>query len=93
MREVARIKTNLRLLPGAIKLLKMMPFAQEEASYVSNGVEMKYWAFEGVVDKRRIKVVIRQKGKGLKHFFSVIPAWRKDRFGNIKNARGDLRKG
>ncbi|MCX6727055.1 MAG: hypothetical protein NTY75_04615 [Candidatus Shapirobacteria bacterium] len=92
MREVSRIKTNIRLLPGAIKLLKIMPIAQEESSYMVGETTMKYWAFEGVINKRRIKVVIRQKGDGNKHFFSVIPAWRKDRFGQVKNSRGDLRK-
>lgn len=93
MREVARIKTNIRLLPSAIKLLKIMPIAQEESMYESNGVTMRYWAFEGVIDERRIKVIVRQKGNGNRHFFSVIPGWRKDRFGAIKNSKVDLRKG
>jgi hypothetical protein len=93
MREMSRIKTNIRLLPGAIKLLKIMPVSQEEACYENHGIKMRYWAFEGVIDGRRIKVVIRQKGNGNKHFFSVIPAWRKDRFGNVKNSKGDLREG
>lgn len=92
MREVSRIKTNIRLLPRAIKLLKIMPVAQEEASYEVNGIKFKYWAFEGVIEGRRIKIVIRQKGNGKKHFFSVIPCWRKDRFGEVKNSKGDLRK-
>ncbi len=92
-RDAARIKVNLRLLPGAIKLLKIMPIAQEENSRIGpDGREYKYWAFEGVIDNRRIKVVIRQIGNGAKHFYSVIPCWRRDRFGNVFNAKEDLSK-
>jgi len=53
-----------------------MPYFQEESNYKK----------EAVINDRRIKVVIRQVGNGQKHFWSVIPAWRKDRFGII-NAR------
>ncbi len=85
-RETERILINIRLLPSAIKVLKLMVFAQEESSYVKDDVKYRFWTFEAVVDGRRIKVIIRQVGKGRKHFWSVIPAWRKDRYG-ILNAK------
>lgn len=85
-REESRILTTIRLLPKAIKVLKLMPLWQEESCYINDDVTYKFWCFEAVVDDRRIKVVIRQIGNGKKHFWSVIPAWRKDRFG-ILNAR------
>lgn len=85
-RETERIEINLRLLPRAIKLLKRATFWQEESNYKTEDIFYKFWAFEAVVDERRIKVIIRQVGNGNKHFWSVIPAWRKDRFG-IVNAR------
>ena len=85
-REQSRIQTNIRLLPSAIKVLKAMAYPQEETSYLRVGVNYKFWTFEAVVDNRRIKVIIRQVGNGKKHFWSVIPAWRKDRFG-ILNAK------
>jgi len=72
--------------PRAIHLLKQSTFYQEESFYVRQGTIYHFWAFEAVVDNRRIKVVVRQVGKGKKHFWSVIPAWRKTRFG-ILNAR------
>lgn len=75
-RDNKRIETNIRLLPRAIKVLQAMPYFQEESNYKK----------EAVINDRRIKVVIRQVGNGQKHFWSVIPAWRKDRFGII-NAR------
>ncbi|MBU1129752.1 hypothetical protein KKE45_00330 [Patescibacteria group bacterium] len=92
MRSVERIRTNIRLLPRAIKLLKLMPIFQEEASYKIGKTIFHFWAFEGVVDNRRIKVIVRQKGNGKKYFWSVIPCWRKDRFGDVKNSKSDLRK-
>lgn len=91
-RDQSRILTNIRLLPSAIKMLKLMPLWQEESSYNRNGVEFKFWRFEGVIDNRRIKVIVRQVGKGRKHFWSVIPAWRKDRYGILNAKNRDLEK-
>ncbi|MBU1104874.1 hypothetical protein KJ664_03220 [Patescibacteria group bacterium] len=89
-RDSKRIETNTRLLPGAIKVLRVMPYFQEESYYTKESVIHKFWAFEAVVDDRRIKVVIRQVGKGQKHFWSVIPAWRKDRFGILNAIKRNL---
>lgn len=67
-----------------------MPLAQEESSLVdSKGRVCRYFAFEAVIDGRRIKVIVRQVGKGKKHFWSVIPAWRKIR-GQVVNAKSSL---
>lgn len=85
-REQSRIQTNIRLLPNVITVLKVMPLPQEETSYQRGNVLYKFWTFEAVVENRRIKVIVRQVGRGRKHFWSVIPAWRKDRFG-ILNAK------
>lgn len=89
-RDAKRINTNIRLLPRAIKLLKLSIFWQEETYYIKDNVNYKFWAFEAVVDNRRIKVIVRQVGKGRKHFWSVIPAWRKDRFGIVNAKRRNL---
>jgi hypothetical protein len=89
-RDEKRIKTNIRLLPRAIKLLSLAIFWQEENQYIKDRVTFKFWAFEAVIDNRRIKVIIRQVGKGRKHFWSVIPAWRKDRFGIVNAKRRNL---
>lgn len=85
-REASRIETNIRLLPSAIKVLKLMPLAQEETYYIREDTKYLFWTFEAIVDERRIKVIVRQVGKGKKHFWSVIPAWRKDRY-SILNAK------
>ena len=89
-RELSRIETNIRLLPSAINVLKVMPLAQEETFYTRKDKKYQFWTFEAVIDNRRIKVIIRQVGRGRKHFWSVIPAWRKDRYGILNAKRRDL---
>ena len=91
-RDSKRIETNIRLLPSAIDLLKRTTFWQEENEYERAGKLYKYWAFEAVIEKRRIKVIIRQVGNGKKHFWSVIPAWRKDKFGIINAQNKNLER-
>ncbi len=89
-RTKAEIRTRMKLLPLAIELLKIMPVYQEESSYRLKNKDYRFWAFEGIIRERRIKVIVRQVGNGAKHFWSVIPGWRKIR-GAVRNARSDLR--
>lgn len=89
-RDVKESETRVNLLPAAHKLLKVMALPQEESTLTNReGKVCKYWAFEAVVDARRIKVIVRQVGNGKKHFWSVIPAWRRIR-GKVINAKGKL---
>lgn len=53
-RDISRIQTNIRLLPRAIKVLRLMPFFQEESGYEKDEILFKYWAFEAVVEGRRV---------------------------------------
>lgn len=85
-------QTRVQLLTFAVKILELMPLPQEESSLIdSRGRKCRYYAFEAVVDNHRVKVIVRQVGNGVKHFWSVIPAWRKIR-GQIVNAKGNLGK-
>ena len=89
-RSVQESEVRVNLLPHAFKILKRMPLPQEESSMVDNAGRLcRYWAFEAVVDDRRVKVIVRQIGNGNKHFWSVIPAWRKIR-GQVVNAKRNL---
>lgn len=89
MKEQVHIR--IKLLPFAIQLLKIMPVYQEEAVYTFKGKAYRFWAFEGVIEEWRIKVIVRQVGNGAKHFWSVIPSWKKvGRF--VRNAKSDLTK-
>ena len=91
-RDSKRIETNIRLLPSAIYLLQKSTFWQEESRYEKDGKVYNYWAFEAVIDDRRIKVIIRQVGNSKKHFWSVIPAWRRDKFGVLNAKSKNLEK-
>ena len=66
-------EVRISLLPRAMKVLKLMPLAQEESVFVAkDGKQVKYWDFEAVVDDRRIKVIVRQIGNGKKHFMTLV---------------------
>lgn len=82
---------RVALLPRALEILKLMPLPQEETVFEIRTRKIRYWAFEAVVQGKRVKVVVRQVGHGHKHFWSVIPAWRRAR-GKVINARGNLSK-
>lgn len=90
-RPEKEIEARVLLLPQALKLVKLMPLWQEERLIRREKKTIRFWALEGVVDKKRIKVIIRQKGDGKKCFWSVIPAWRKID-GKTVNAKSDLSK-
>ncbi len=93
-RNKREIITRIKLLPIAVKLLKIATIFQEECDYSGyhkgKKKEFKFWAFEGVLEDRRIKVIARQIGQGNKHFWSVIPAWRKSRMGKRLNYKKRL---
>ena len=92
-RPIKEVETRVNLLPSALKVLQQMPFIQEESTSVNHkGKLCTYWAFEAVVDNSRLKIIIKQIGNGKKHFWSVIPAWRKVRGGERVNAKSDLSK-
>ena len=37
--------------------------------------DVKYWGFIGIIDEKKIKVIIKQTGEGEKKFWSIIPNW------------------
>jgi hypothetical protein len=54
---------------------------------------VKYWGFVAIVKNKRFKVVVRRIDEGPYHFWSVIPAWRTNRFQGhrlVSNSKGDL---
>ena len=84
-------ETRVSLLPRAFLVLKKSSFWQEERIVDHKGEILRYWSIEAVVEERRVKVIVQQKGRGRKSFWSVIPSWRKID-GKVINARSDLSK-
>lgn len=55
--------------------------------------EVQYWGFIAIIENRKIKVIVKQTGHGLKQFWSIIPNWstRKSQEKiNFVNYSGDL---
>lgn len=60
---------------------------------VQESAIVKYWGFIAIMQGYRIKVIVRQIGRGQKHFWSVIPAWSTNQYKDIKiirKAKGNL---
>ncbi len=76
-RNLKEVKTRVKLLPRAVKVLSLMPLIQEEREIERQKKIHYYYAFEAIVDGLRIKVIVKQVGNGQKHFWSVIPSWRR----------------
>ncbi len=86
--------TRLKLFKLAYKLLGVTKTLQEYYSTkhfvkVRNNKrrekvlkEVEYWGFIGIIEKRRIKVIVKQYANGDKKFWSIIPNW------NIRKKRG-----
>ncbi|MBI5151955.1 hypothetical protein HZA39_00305 [Candidatus Peregrinibacteria bacterium] len=37
--------------------------------------KIQYWGFIGIINDRKIKVIVKQTGEGEKKFWSIIPNW------------------
>ncbi|MDD4990098.1 MAG: hypothetical protein PHW31_02200 [Candidatus Pacebacteria bacterium] len=51
---------------------------------INQSVIVKCWGLVAIIRNFRVKVIIRQAGNGQKHFWSVIPAWRKSGYKESK---------
>jgi hypothetical protein len=93
--QIARFK----LLPLAAKLISLATtYQQTEQTLQEFRVEkfkktiheskvVTYWGIIGILDNRKIKVIIRRVGEhGQKHFWSVIPSWVTNKYRDIKFA-------
>jgi hypothetical protein len=96
---------KFKLLPRAVEIIGLSTTYQEydenikdirkkkHKKIVCESAVVKYWGLVAVIRNTRVKVIIRQIGNGQKHFWSVIPAWKKCHYRDTKfisNALGDL---
>lgn len=61
--------------------------------YISINLVVKYWGFVAIIDKFRIKVVVRQVGNSKAEFYSVIPAWFTKQYRDLKVIHNSAGKG
>jgi hypothetical protein len=97
---------KFELLPKARLIIEMSSTFQEYdegfeyrvvekyGKRIKESVLVRCWGLVAIIQKFRVKVVIRQIGNGKKEFYSVIPAWFTRQYRNIKiietSARGGL---
>lgn len=97
---------RFRLLPKAVKLLTITTTLQEEEKYKSDflikqhnlRIEKKkdvvYLGFIAIIDRWKIKVIVKKIGNGNYFFWSVIPNWitnrKRDTNKKYINFSGDL---
>ncbi len=90
---------RFKLLPLALKMIKLASIYQEKdetiqefrvkkfKKIIEESKVVKYWGIIGILENKKIKVIIRQVGEnGQKHFWSVIPAWVTNKYRDIKFA-------
>jgi len=61
--------------------------------YQSLNLVVKYWGFVAIIEKFRIKVVVRQVGNSKAEFYSVIPAWITKQYRDLKIINNSTGKG
>jgi len=96
---------KFKLFPSALKIIGLSTTYQEYDEEIKNirkkkykkiifeSGAVKYWGLVAIINNTRVKAVVRQIGDGQKHFWSVIPAWKKCHYREIKfisNAFGDM---
>ncbi len=96
---------KFNLLHKAVDILKISTTYQEydeglseiikkkRKKKIKESVVVRYWGFVAIMNNFRVKVVVRQIGNGGKHFWSVIPAWSKSHYREIKllsKSKGNL---
>lgn len=75
-RPIADQNYRMRILSTGIKLLEKANIYQEhEETIMTDGKKLSYWGIVAIIDKQKIKIIIRSIGNGHKHFWSVIPAY------------------
>jgi hypothetical protein len=88
--------TKLKYLPRAIDLLRIATTYQEYDVFSENVrikrkkkkimavSEVKYWGIIGIIDNKKVRVVVRKAGNGQHQFCSVMPCWNIQRHGDHK---------
>lgn len=88
--------TKLEYLPHAIELLSIATTYQEydvrqenvrikrKKKRVMAVSEVHYWGIIGIIQKRKVRVVVRKAGNGQHQFCSVMPCWDIKRYSGHK---------
>lgn len=84
------IAIRQHIFKKAVALVKKSKMLAGSHIVYRQGKDITYYELVGLIDNRRIKVVLRRLGKGSVHFWSVIPAWQYCSDGRIFNMSGKV---
>ena len=66
------------------ELIKEFPVKKYNKKTKENKI-VKYWGIIAIINNQKIKVIVRKIGdNGSLHFWSVIPAWKTNKYRDIK---------
>lgn len=71
-RQYNQVLMRLKLLHLAPMLVAITTTVQEFDQYDGKA---KYWGFIAILNRNKIKVIVRQTPGGQRHFFSIFPKW------------------
>jgi hypothetical protein len=71
---------RMKLLYLAPAIVSLSQTIQDYGTKIVSGKIAKYYIFLAMLNTTSVKVVVRQVGNGSRHFFSIIPNWKKNKF-------------
>jgi hypothetical protein len=96
-REKSSQILRFKLLPLAVKLVKLATTFQEfeetikqfevktHKKRMQKAKPVRYWGLIGIIEGRKIKVILRKIGdNGTMHFWSIVPAWTTNKYRDLK---------
>lgn len=88
---------RFKLIPLAKKLIEISTTYQEfeetikyftikrHKKRIKRSMIVKYWGIIGIIDNRKIKVIIRKiSDNGCLHFWSIVPTWTTNKYRDTK---------
>ena len=75
---------RFKLLPLTKNLVELSTTYQEYEEIYGDGRIIIVWGIIAIINKRKIKIVLKKIGKGQINFWCVIPAWKTSHYRDIK---------
>ena len=88
-KQILEISTTYQEYEESLRYIKI----QRHGKYVCENAMFQMWGFVAIINKFRVKVVVKKVGNGKIEFYSVIPAWITKHYRDIKlieTSKGNL---
>ena len=88
-KQILEISTTFQEYEENLKYVRV----QRYGKYSHDNVLVRLWGFVAIINKFRVKVVVKKVGNGKMEFYSVIPAWITRHYRDIKlveTSKGNL---